>query len=236
MAILEVEEIDTFYGRSQALRRVSLHVDQGEIIALIGSNGAGKTTTLRTISALVPPGAGRITFQEQDITRMPASKVARLGLGHSPEGRRLFTRLSVMDNLRLGAFSRRDRAGIREDLERVFGLFPVILERRRQIAGTLSGGEQQMLAVGRALMLRPKLLMLDEPSLGLAPIMQDVIFRTLVEINEQGTPILLVEQNAHKALKIAHRGYVLETGVIVKEGPGRELLDSEDVRRAYLGM
>jgi branched-chain amino acid transport system ATP-binding protein len=236
VAVLDVEGIDTFYGRSQALRRVSLHVDKGEIVALIGSNGAGKTTTLRTISGLVTPTAGRITFQGQDITRMPANKVARLGLGQSPEGRRLFPRLSVMDNLQLGAYSRRDRAGVREDLERVFGLFPVVLERRRQIAGTLSGGEQQMLAVGRALMLRPKLLMLDEPSLGLAPIMQDTIFRTLVEINAQGTPILLVEQNANKALQIAHRGYVLETGVIVQEGPGRELLDSEDVRRAYLGM
>ncbi|TMC02045.1 MAG: ABC transporter ATP-binding protein [Chloroflexi bacterium] len=236
MAILEVEGVDTFYGRSQALRQVSLHVDQGEIVALIGSNGAGKTTTLRTISGLVPPAAGRISFQGTDITRLQASRVARLGLGQSPEGRRLFSRMSVTDNLLLGAYSRRDRAGIRDDLERVYGLFPVILERRRQIAGTLSGGEQQMLAVGRALMLRPKLLLLDEPSLGLAPIMQDTIFRTLVEINAQGTPILLVEQNANKALQIAHRGYVLETGVIVQEGPGRELLDSEDVRRAYLGM
>jgi len=236
MAVLEVEGVDTFYGRSQALRRVSLHVDQGEIVALIGSNGAGKTTTLRTISGLVPPAAGRISFQGTDITRLQASRVARLGLCQSPEGRRLFSRMSVTDNLLLGAYSRRDRTGIRDDLERVYGLFPVILERRRQIAGTLSGGEQQMLAVGRALMLRPKLLMLDEPSLGLAPIMQDTIFRTLVEINSQGTPILLVEQNANKALQIAHRGYVLETGVIVQEGPGRELLDSEDVRRAYLGM
>jgi branched-chain amino acid transport system ATP-binding protein len=236
VAILDVEGVDTFYGRSQALRKVSLHVDQGEIVALIGSNGAGKTTTLRTISGLIAPTAGRIAFHGREITRLPANKIARLGLGQSPEGRRLFPRLSVLDNLELGAYSRRDRAGIREDLERVFALFPVILERRRQIAGTLSGGEQQMLAVGRALMLRPRLLMLDEPSLGLAPIMQDTIFRTLVEINQQGTPILLVEQNANKALQIAHRGYVLETGVIVQEGPGRELLDSEDVRRAYLGM
>ncbi|MBO0683061.1 MAG: ABC transporter ATP-binding protein [Candidatus Dormibacteraeota bacterium] len=234
--MLEVQGVDAFYGRVQALRQVSLRVDTGEIIALIGSNGAGKTTTLRTISGLVRAAAGQIVFDGRDIAQTPASSVVRLGICQAPEGRRLFSRMTVYDNLQMGAYSRRDRQGIQEDLERVYTLFPRVHERRSQIAGTLSGGEQQMVAVARALMSRPKVLMLDEPSLGLSPILIDTIFTTLVEINNQGTPVLLVEQNANKALEIAHRGYVLETGSIVKEGSGRELLESEDVQRAYLGM
>ena len=236
MAILEVQSVDAFYGRVQALRGMSLSVDVGEIVALIGSNGAGKTTTLRTISGLVRAAAGRIVFDGRDITHTPASRVVGLGICQAPEGRRLFARMTVYDNLILGAYSRSDGQGIREDLERVYDLFPRVRERRSQLAGTLSGGEQQMVAVARALMARPRVLMLDEPSLGLAPILIETIFRTLVEINSQGIPVLLVEQNANKALEIAHRGYVLETGSIVTEGSGRELLDSEEVQRAYLGM
>jgi branched-chain amino acid transport system ATP-binding protein len=236
MAILEVQSVDAFYGRVQALRGMSLSVDVGEIVALIGSNGAGKTTTLRTISGLVRAAAGRIVFDGRDITHTPASSVVGLGICQAPEGRRLFARMTVYDNLILGAYSRSDGQGIRDDLERVYDLFPRVRERRSQLAGTLSGGEQQMVAVARALMARPRVLMLDEPSLGLAPILIETIFRTLVEINSQGTPVLLVEQNANKALEIAHRGYVLETGSIVTEGSGRELLESEEVQRAYLGM
>jgi branched-chain amino acid transport system ATP-binding protein len=236
VALLELEGVDAFYGRVQALRGVTLSVDRGEIVALIGSNGAGKTTTLRTISGLVRAAAGVIRFDGKDITRTPANQVVGLGIGQAPEGRRLFTRMSVRDNLMMGAYSRSDRDGVQQDLERVYGLFPRIKERLGQLAGTLSGGEQQMVAVARALMARPKLLMLDEPSLGLAPILQELIFATVVEVNGQGTPVLLVEQNANKALEIAHRGYVLETGSIVKQGSGKELLASEDVQKAYLGM
>ena len=236
MALLELHDIDTFYGRVQALRRVSISLDKGEIVALIGSNGAGKTTTLRTISGLVKPTSGRIVFEGEDITDVPASRVVTLGICQSPEGRRLFPRMTVRDNLLMGAYARRDRDGIRQDLERVYNLFPRIKERLGQIAGTLSGGEQQMVAVARAMMAGPKVLMLDEPSLGLAPILQDLIFSTVVEINQQGTPVLLVEQNANKALEVAHRGYVLETGSIVQKGSGRELLASEEVQKAYLGM
>jgi branched-chain amino acid transport system ATP-binding protein len=236
MALLELKGVDAFYGRVQALRGVSLDVDQGEIVALIGSNGAGKTTTLRTISGLLHPARGTVTFNGQDITTTPASRVVGLGICQSPEGRRLFARMSVLDNLMMGAYSRNDRAGIKEDVERVYVLFPRLHERARQLAGTLSGGEQQMLAVGRALMARPKVLMLDEPSLGLAPILQETIFKTVVEINGQGTPVLLVEQNANKALEIAHRAYVLETGAIVMSGSGQEVMQSEDVQKAYLGM
>jgi branched-chain amino acid transport system ATP-binding protein len=236
MALLELEGVDAFYGRVQALRGVTLSVDRGEIVALIGSNGAGKTTTLRTVSGLVRAAAGVIRFDGKDITRTQPSQVVGLGIGQAPEGRRLFTRMSVKDNLIMGAYSRSDRDGIQQDLERVYGLFPRLKERLGQLAGTLSGGEQQMVAVARALMARPKLLMLDEPSLGLAPILQELIFATVVEVNGQGTPVLLVEQNANKALEIAHRGYVLETGSIVKQGTGKELLASEDVQKAYLGM
>jgi branched-chain amino acid transport system ATP-binding protein len=236
MAMLQIDGIEAFYGRVRALANVTLHVDTGEVVALIGSNGAGKTTTLRTISGLVHPAKGRISFAGKNVTGVPAAKRVEIGIGHVPEGRRLFPRMSVQDNLTLGAYTRNDRAGVEEDRQRVFELFPRLKERQTQIAGTLSGGEQQMLAIGRAMMTRPKVLMMDEPSLGLAPILVDTIFRIIEEINQQGIPILLVEQNAHKALQVAHRAYVLETGSIVKEGTGQELLESEDVARAYLGM
>jgi len=234
--LLELSGVDAFYGRVQALHGVSITVGSSEIVALIGSNGAGKTTTLRTISGLMHPANGTISFAGADITRTRAHKIVTLGICQSPEGRRLFPRMQVIDNLRMGAFSRSDGAGIAADMERVFTLFPRLRERMTQLAGTLSGGEQQMLAIGRALMSRPKLLMLDEPSLGLAPILVDTIFKTIQEINAAGTPILLVEQNAVRALEVAHRGYVLETGNIVQTGTGRELLNSPDVQRAYLGM
>jgi branched-chain amino acid transport system ATP-binding protein len=236
VSLLEVRNVDAHYGRVQALRDVTIDLDAGEVVALIGANGAGKTTTLRTISGLMHPSKGTIGFGGQDITRMQAAKIVTLGLCQSPEGRRLFPRLTVRDNLFMGAYTRRDRAGIASDLERVFTLFPRVKERQRQIAGTLSGGEQQMLAMGRALMARPKALMLDEPSLGLSPLLVETIFSIIREINSQGTPVLLVEQNANKALEVAHRGYVLETGVIVQSGTGKELLASEEVQKAYLGM
>ena len=236
MALLELSGIDAFYGRVQALRDVSLTVDQGEVVALIGSNGAGKTTTLRTISGLSHSPRGSITFGGKIISSTPAHEIVKLGICQAPEGRRLFPRMQVLDNLRMGAYTRKDAAGINDDLARVYDLFPRLKERTAQLAGTLSGGEQQMLAIGRALMARPKMLLLDEPSLGLAPILQETIFRIIVEINGQGIPVLLVEQNATKALEVAHRAYVLETGSIVKTGTGKELLDSPDVQRAYLGM
>jgi branched-chain amino acid transport system ATP-binding protein len=237
MAMLEIEGIDAYYGRVRALAGVSLSVDTGEVVALIGSNGAGKTTTLRTISGLLHPAAGSIRFDGRDITSVPAARRVEMGICHVPEGRRLFARMSVDDNLTLGSYTRRDgSARVHEDRQRVFELFPRLRERQSQIAGTLSGGEQQMLAIGRALMTQPKVLMMDEPSLGLAPILVETIFQIIAEINQRGIPILLVEQNAHKALEVAHRAYVLETGSIVKTGSGQELLQSEDVARAYLGM
>jgi len=236
VALLELNDVNAFYGRIQALRKVTLQVDKGEVVALIGSNGAGKTTTLRTISGLMHPAGGSIHFDGRDITNVSPEKVVELGICHSPEGRRLFVRMSVQDNLMMGAYIRNDRPGIVTDMERVFTLFPRLKERRTQIAGTLSGGEQQMLAMGRALMARPKVLMLDEPSLGLAPILVETIFSIVREINGQGIPVLLVEQNASKALEVAHRGYVLETGSIVQTGTGQELIASEDVQKAYLGM
>jgi branched-chain amino acid transport system ATP-binding protein len=236
MALLEVNGVDAFYRRIQALRGLTINVDKGEVVALIGSNGAGKTTTLRTISGLMHPTSGSIQFDKGDITRTSPDRIVELGICQSPEGRRLFPRMSVLDNLYMGAFTRSDRGGIASDMDRVFTLFPRLKERRTQIAGTLSGGEQQMLAMGRALMARPKLLMLDEPSLGLAPILVETIFSIVREINSQGTPVLLVEQNATKALEIADRAYVLETGVIVQHGTGKELLASEEVQKAYLGM
>ena len=236
MSLLELETVDAYYGRIQALRKVTLKVDKGEVVALIGSNGAGKTTTLRTISGLMHPSSGSITFDGREITRTSPEKIVGVGICQSPEGRRLFPRMTVKDNLLMGAYIRNDRQGINTDMERVFVLFPRLKERLTQIAGTLSGGEQQMLAMGRALMARPKLLMLDEPSLGLAPILVETIFQIVREINAQGTPVLLVEQNATKALEVAHRGYVLETGVIVQTGTGQELLASEEVQKAYLGM
>jgi len=236
VALLELQGVDAFYGRVQALHGVSISVDQSEIVALIGSNGAGKTTTLRTISGLMHPAKGTVTFAGQDITKTKAHAIVGLGICQSPEGRRLFPRMQVIDNLQMGAYTRTDRPGIQEDMQRVFDLFPRLKERSTQLAGTLSGGEQQMLAMGRAMMSRPKLLMLDEPSLGLAPILVDTIFKTIQEINAAGTPILLVEQNAVRALEVAHRGYVLETGNVVQKGSGKELLNSPDVQRAYLGM
>ena len=236
MALLEVSGIDVFYGRVQAVRGATLQVDAGEVVALIGSNGAGKTTTLRTISGLLHPTNGSIKFDGKDITHMQPQKVVDLGVCHSPEGRRLFARMTVLDNLRMGAYTRSNASEIKHDMERVFELFPRLKERLHQIAGTLSGGEQQMCAMGRALMAKPKLLMLDEPSLGLAPILVETIFGIVREINAQGTPVLLVEQNAHKALEVANRAYVLETGNIVQTGTGKELLESEEVQKAYLGM
>ena len=236
MALLELEGVDAFYGRIQALRGVSIRVEKGEVVALIGSNGAGKTTTLRTISGLMHPQSGSIRFEDRSITRTGPSTIVGLGISQSPEGRRLFPRMTVIDNLFMGAYTRNDRGGIASDMERVFNLFPRLQERRSQIAGTLSGGEQQMLAMGRALMAKPKLMMLDEPSLGLAPILIETIFSIVREINAQGTTVLLVEQNAHMALEVAHRGYVLETGSIVQTGTGKELLASEEVQKAYLGM
>ena len=235
-AILELQGVDAFYGRVQALHGVSITVGEKEIVALIGSNGAGKTTTLRTISGLMHPGAGTITFAGRDITHTAGHEIVKLGICQSPEGRRLFPRMQVADNLQMGAYTRNDRAEIQKDMDRVYELFPRLKERSTQLAGTLSGGEQQMLAIGRAMMSRPKLLMLDEPSLGLAPILVDTIFKTILEINASGTPILLVEQNAIRALEVAHRGYVLETGNVVQTGTGKELLGSPDVQRAYLGM
>jgi len=236
VALLELEAVDTYYGRVQALHQVTMTIEEGEIVTLIGSNGAGKTTTLRTISGLNRPAHGLIRLRGQVISGLTPDHVVMLGVGHAPEGRRVFSRMSVRDNLFLGAYIRKDGPAIRSDEERVFRFFPRLKERRDQIAGTLSGGEQQMLAIGRALMSQPKVLLLDEPSLGLAPILVDTIFEVIREINKQGTTILLIEQNASKALQVANRGYVLETGQIVKEGSSKELLESPDVQRAYLGV
>ncbi|MFM7175075.1 MAG: ABC transporter ATP-binding protein [Caldilinea sp.] len=233
--MLVLEQIHTYYDRIHALKGVSLTVRQGEIVTLIGSNGAGKSTTLRAISGLIKPRLGRILLDGQPIDPLPAHAVMRLGISQSPEGRRIFARLTVEENLELGAFTRNDKPAIRADLERVLALFPRLRERLRQRGGTLSGGEQQMLAIGRALMSRPRLLLLDEPSMGLAPLLVEQIFRIVRSINEQGTTILLVEQNAHAALSIAHRAYVLETGTVVLEGPASEVLASSQVREAYLG-
>ncbi|TMD65866.1 MAG: ABC transporter ATP-binding protein [Chloroflexi bacterium] len=233
--MLELERIDVYYGRIQALRAVSLHVDEGEIVTLIGANGAGKTTTLRAISGLTPASGGQVRLRGEGVTHLQAEDIVVKGVGHAPEGRRIFSRMTVMENLALGAYIRHDGA-TRADLDRVFSLFPRLKERQRQLGGTLSGGEQQMLCIGRALMSRPKVLLLDEPSLGLAPLMVDTIFQVIRDINQEGTTVLLVEQNALKALGVANRGYVLETGRIVKEGTSRALMDSPDVQRAYLGI
>ena len=233
--VLELDAIETYYGTIRALRGVSLEVRDGEIVTLLGANGAGKTTTLRSINGLNRPRRGTITFAGQEITTIPAHGIVKLGISQSPEGRKLFPRMTVVENLEMGAFQRSDRAAIKEDMEGVFTLFPRLAERRTQKAGTMSGGEQQMCAIGRAMMARPKLLMLDEPSMGLAPIFVERIFETIVEINKQGTPILLVEQNALMALEVADRGYVLETGSIVLDGPAAELKTNEQVRKTYLG-
>ncbi|MFJ2861786.1 ABC transporter ATP-binding protein [Kitasatospora sp. NPDC087314] len=234
-ALLEVEDLRVAYGKIEAVKGISFTVNQGEVTTLIGTNGAGKTTTLRTLSGLLKPTAGRLTFDGQDLGTVPAHKIVALGLAHSPEGRHIFPRMTIEENLLLGAFLRTDAAGIQADVERAYGLFPILGERRRQAAGTLSGGEQQMLAMGRALMSRPKLLMLDEPSMGLSPLMMQKIMATIVELKAAGTTILLVEQNAQAALSLSDRGYVMETGRIVLSGTGADLLHDESVRKAYLG-
>ena len=233
--ILELEDVHTFYGSIEALKGVSLDVGEREIVTLIGANGAGKSTTLRSINGLNHPRQGRIRFQGRDITDEAPHDVVKMGISQSPEGRRLFSRMSVLENLEMGAFQRSDRAAIRESLDRVFELFPRLQERRNQRAGTMSGGEQQMCAIGRALMAQPKLLLLDEPSMGLAPIFVERIFEIVVEINKQGTPILLVEQNALMALDVADRGYVMETGSIALADDAKALAQNEQVRKTYLG-
>jgi branched-chain amino acid transport system ATP-binding protein len=233
--VLELENVHTFYGSIEALKGISLEVREGEIVTLIGANGAGKSTTLRSINGLNKPRTGRISFQGRDITDTPAHTIVKQGIAQAPEGRRLFPRMSVLENLEMGAFQRNDRSAIRSDLERVYTLFPRLRERRNQKAGTMSGGEQQMCAIGRALMARPKLLLLDEPSMGLAPIFVEKIFEIVKEINEQGTPILLVEQNALMALDAADRGYVLETGTIALADDAKKLRQNEQVRKTYLG-
>ncbi len=234
--VLELRNIDVLYGRVQALRNVSLTVGDGEIVALIGSNGAGKTTTLRTISGLIRPAKGEVLLRGEPIHTLGSEKIARLGVGHAPEGRRLFSRMTVRENLEMGAYGRSDRTGIRADFDRVYQLFPRVKERSTQLAGSLSGGEQQMVAIGRALMARPTVLLLDEPSLGLAPIVVDSVFEVIREINQSGTTVLLIEQNALLALNTARRGYVLETGEVALSGPAADLLGSSDIQRAYLGM
>jgi branched-chain amino acid transport system ATP-binding protein len=234
--LLEIDNITLLYGRIQALHGISIEVNEGEIVALVGANGAGKSTTMRAISGLRPVASGAIRFEGRDITKMRADLRVALGISQAPEGRGIFPGMTVLENLEMGAFLRKDTAGIRKDLERVFGLFPRLLERRKQAGGTLSGGEQQMLAVGRALMSKPKVLLLDEPSMGLAPILIQQIFSISTEINQQGTTVLLVEQNAQQALSRAHRAYVLETGQIVKSGTGAELLNDPAVKDAYLGV
>jgi branched-chain amino acid transport system ATP-binding protein len=233
--VLTVDNLNVHYGAIHALKGISVNVEQGEIVTLIGANGAGKSTLLKTISGLLRPSSGKITFENQSIGGKAAQTIVKAGLSHCPEGRRVFANMTVEENLMLGAFLRKDKQGIKQDLDSVYQRFGRLLERRTQQAGTLSGGEQQMLAMGRALMARPKLLLLDEPSMGLAPLLVKEIFNIVQEINKTGTTVLLVEQNAHMALSIAHRAYVLETGQIVLSGLAQDLADSEEVKKAYLG-
>ena len=233
--VLELNDVHTYYGSIHALKGISIRVNEGEVVTLIGANGAGKSTTLRSINGINHPREGTIRFQGRDITNAAPHTIVKMGIAQSPEGRRLFPRMSVLENLEMGAFQRTDRANFQEDLDRVFDLFPRLAERKQQKAGTMSGGEQQMVAMGRALMARPKLLLLDEPSMGLAPIFVERIFEIVRTINAQGTPILLVEQNALMALDAASRGYVLETGTIALEGPATQLRNDEKVRQTYLG-
>jgi branched-chain amino acid transport system ATP-binding protein len=236
MSLLKVEDLHIYYGHVYALKGISLEVNEGEIISLLGANGAGKSTTLRAISGLLRPHQGSIAFGGQKVSGVPAHEIVNRGISHAPEGRKVFATLTVDENLNLGAYTRqKDKAGIEVSRERVFNLFPRLKERRTQLAGTLSGGEQQMLAIGRALMGRPKILLLDEPSLGLAPILVQAIFRTIREINEQGVTVLLVEQNARAALKLSSRAYVLEVGKVALSGPAQDLVKDERVRKAYLG-
>lgn len=233
--MLRVKGLNVYYDAIHALKDVSFEVNEGEIVTLIGANGAGKTTTLHTISGLLRAKTGQIMFMEKEIQNVPAHEILKMGLAQVPEGRRVFTRMTVLENLEMGAFARKDRSAFAGDMERVFQSFPRLKERRKQIAGTLSGGEQQMLAMGRAMMSSPRMIMLDEPSMGLSPILVDEIFSIIRSIHKHGTTVLLVEQNAQMALSIADRAYVLETGHVVLQGSAREMLDNEDVRRAYLG-
>ena len=235
MSMLKVTDLQVYYGVIQALKGISFEVNEGEVIALIGANGAGKTTTLHTITGLIAPKAGKIEFEGKDITRMPGHKIVSMGMAHVPEGRRVFAELSVYDNLMMGAYTRKDKKEIAETLAMVYKRFPRLEERKKQMAGTLSGGEQQMLAMGRALMSKPKIILLDEPSMGLSPILVNEIFDIIQALNEAGTTVLLVEQNAKKALSIADRAYVLETGKIILEGDAKVLMNDERVKKAYLG-
>lgn len=235
MAMLEVNDIKVYYGMIQAIKGVSFHVDEGEVIALIGANGAGKTTILHTVSGLLTPKEGSITFEGQDLVKIPGYKIVSMGMAHVPEGRRVFAQLSVLQNLMMGAYTRKDKEEITQTLETVFDRFPRLKERQNQMAGTLSGGEQQMLAMGRALMSHPKIILMDEPSMGLSPIFVNEIFDIIQEVSKSGTTVLLVEQNAKKALSIADRAYVLETGKIVLEGKASDLLNNDSIKKAYLG-
>lgn len=235
MAMLEVKDIVVYYGVIQAIKGISFEVNEGEVIALIGANGAGKTTTLHTITGLLSPKKGSVLFEGQDITKVPAHKIVSLGMAHVPEGRRVFAELSVYENLKMGAYTRKDKTEIEESLQMVYKRFPRLEERKNQLAGTLSGGEQQMLAMGRALMSKPKIIVMDEPSMGLSPILVNEIFDIIKEVSASGTTVLLVEQNAKKALSIADRAYVLETGKIVLEGDANELMNDDSIKKAYLG-
>lgn len=235
MAMLEVKDLEVYYGMIQAIKGISFEVNQGEVIALIGANGAGKTTTLQTITGMIPSKKGSITFNGVDITKVPGHKIVPMGMAHVPEGRRVFAQLSVLDNLKLGAYTRSDQKEIQESLQMVYRHFPRLGERKNQMAGTLSGGEQQMLAMGRALMSKPSIVLMDEPSMGLSPIFVTEIFSIIQEISKEGTTVLLVEQNAKKALSIADRGYVLETGKIVLSGDAKDLMNDESIKKAYLG-
>lgn len=235
MAMLEVKDLEVYYGVIQAIKGISFHVDKGEVIAMIGANGAGKTTTLHTVTGLISPKNGHVLFEGKDITKVPAHKIVSMGMAHVPEGRRVFAELSVYENLKMGAYTRKDKNEIEESLKNVYKRFPRLEERKNQMAGTLSGGEQQMLAMGRALMSKPKIILMDEPSMGLSPIMVNEIFDIIRSVSESGTTVLLVEQNAKKALAIADRAYVLETGKIVLEGKAKDLLEDDSIKKAYLG-
>ena len=234
MAILEVKDLEVYYGVIQAIKGISFEVNEGEIIALIGANGAGKTTTLQTITGLIPPKAGKIFYEGKEITRIPGHKLVSMGIAHVPEGRRVFAEMTVLQNLKMGAYTRKDKSELEQTLESIYKRFPRLEERKNQLAGTLSGGEQQMLAMGRALMSHPRLIVMDEPSMGLSPIYVNEIFEIIQEINKSGTTVLLVEQNAKKALSIANKAYVLETGNIVLSGDARELMNNDSVKKAYL--